>query len=79
MSNRDTGQEFLDGIREIKGFKKGKNKLMTHSSSGPSPPKVIRQKLRLSQSAFASLMGISPGGNRDQSSRRNQEKKHTLF
>lgn len=49
MNNRDIGQEILDGIKEIKQFKQGKIKLKTRSLSQPSPPKVIRQKLRLSQ------------------------------
>jgi len=60
MSDRDIGREILDGIREIKDFNKGAFKLKTHTLSEPSQPKVIRQKLKLSQSAFASLMGVSP-------------------
>jgi putative transcriptional regulator len=60
MNDRDVGQEILHGIREIKRFKKGKLKLRTHRLSEPSPPKAIRKKLNLSQSAFASLMGVSP-------------------
>ncbi len=59
MSKRDIGQEILDGIQEIKAHKAGKNKLKTHTLSEPSPPQVIREKLKLSQSAFASLMGVS--------------------
>ena len=60
MSNRDIGQEILDGIKEIKRFKKGELKLNTRTLSEPSPAKTIRKKLRLSQSAFAGLMGVSP-------------------
>jgi putative transcriptional regulator len=59
MSKRDIGQEILDGIREIKSHKAGKKKLKTHILSEPSPPQVIREKLNISQSAFASLMGVS--------------------
>lgn len=59
MNKRDIGQEILDGIREIKAYKAGKIKLKTRSLSEPSPPKLIREKLKLSQSAFASLMGVS--------------------
>jgi putative transcriptional regulator len=33
--------------------------LKTKTLTDPSPTRVIRQKLRLSQSAFASLMGVS--------------------
>ena len=60
MNNRNIGQETLDGIREIKSFQKGEISLKTHTLNEPSSPKVIRQKLKLSQSAFASLMGVSP-------------------
>ena len=59
MSKRDIGQEILDGIREVKEYKAGKKSLRTHSLKEPSPPKVIRQRLKLSQSAFAGLMGVS--------------------
>lgn len=57
---RDVGQEILEGIREIKGFKKGGGKkLVTRQLKDPSPAKKIREKLKLSQEAFASLMGVS--------------------
>jgi putative transcriptional regulator len=60
MSDRDIGKEILDGIKEIKRFKKGDIKLNNWSLNEPSPPRIIRKKLKLSQSAFASLMGVSP-------------------
>lgn len=60
MSERDIGQEILDGIKEIKAYKAGKVVLKTTVISEPSPAKEIREKLQLSQSAFASLMGVSP-------------------
>ena len=57
---RDIGQEILDGIREIKSFKKGNGKkLVTRQLKDPSPAKEIREKLDISQEAFASLMGVS--------------------
>jgi len=59
MSKRDIGQEILDGIQEIKAFKAGRKKLRTHTLPEPPSPKVIRESLKLSQSAFASLMGVS--------------------
>jgi putative transcriptional regulator len=59
MSKRDIGQEILDGIQEVKAYKAGKKSLRVHSLKKPSPPKVIRAKLKLSQSAFAGLMGVS--------------------
>ena len=59
MADRNLGTEILDGISEIKQFKKGKATLRTHELSEPSPPEVIRQKLKMSQSAFAGLLGVS--------------------
>ena len=59
MSNRNIGQEILDGVKEIKNFYKGEKELRTYTLSEPSPPKIIREKLKLSQAAFASLLGVS--------------------
>jgi putative transcriptional regulator len=59
MTKRDIGQEILDGIREIKAYKAGKKTLRVHILKPPAPPKIIRAKLKLSQSAFAGLMGVS--------------------
>jgi putative transcriptional regulator len=59
MSKRDIGQEILDGIREIKAFKADQVNLRTHTFKEPASPQVIRAKLKLSQSAFAGLMGVS--------------------
>jgi hypothetical protein len=59
MSIRDFGQEILDGIREIKAFKADQVNLRTHLLKEPASPQVIRAKLKLSQSAFAGLMGVS--------------------
>jgi len=59
MSKRDIGQEILEGIREVKAHKAGGKSLRTHTLKEPAPPQVIRAKLKLSQSAFAGLMGVS--------------------
>jgi len=59
MSKRDIGQEILDGLREVKTYKAGKKALRVRSLKAPSSPKVIRTRLKLSQSAFAGLMGVS--------------------
>ena len=59
MNKRDIGKEILDGIFEIRDFKKGHAELRTSELSEPSKPKVIRSKLKLSQSAFAGLLGVS--------------------
>jgi len=52
--NRDIGQELLDGITAIK---KGKGKRKTVQL--PPNVKRIRDKIGLSQSAFAGLLGVS--------------------
>lgn len=59
MTKRDIGQEILEGIRDIKAYKAGAKVLRVHSLKEPAPPQVIRSKLKLSQSAFAGLMGVS--------------------
>jgi len=59
MSHRNLGQEILDGVKEIKDFRNGQKKLRTHTLREPSSPKIIREKLALSQAAFASLLGVS--------------------
>ncbi len=60
MNDRNIGLEILEGIKEIKRFKKGEIKLKTRTLNEPSPAKTIREKLKLSQSSFAGLMGVSP-------------------
>ncbi len=59
MKNRDVGAEILDGLQEISEFKKGHIKLRATELSEPSEPRVIRARLKLSQSAFAGLLGVS--------------------
>lgn len=59
MSKRDIGAEILDGISEIKAFRKDGAKLKVTELTEPSEPRVIRSKLNLSQSAFAGLLGVS--------------------
>ncbi len=59
MSKRDIGTEILDGIQEIKEYRKSKIQLKVTELSEPSPPQVIRTKLKMSQSAFAALLGVS--------------------
>jgi putative transcriptional regulator len=59
MSKRDIGQEILNGIREVKAYKVGTKSLRVHTLKQPAPPQIIRSKLRLSQSAFAGMMGVS--------------------
>ena len=60
MTDRDIGREVLDGIREIKKFKmEGKPELRTRTLEEPSSSSEIRVRLKLSQEAFAALMGVS--------------------
>ena len=59
MTERNIGQEILDGILEIKKYKNGKGTLITRSLKEPAPVSVIRGNLHLSQAAFAGLMGVS--------------------
>ena len=59
MSKRNIGQEILDGIRDVKAYKAGTKVLRVHTLKAPASPKAIRMKLKLSQSAFADLMGVS--------------------
>ena len=59
MNNRDIGLEILEGLNEIKQFKSGNAQLKKTELSEPSKPKIIRAKLKLSQSAFAGLLGVS--------------------
>jgi len=59
MTKRDIGQEILEGIREVKAHKAGKKTLHMHILKEPAAPQIIRSKLKLSQSAFAGLMGVS--------------------
>ncbi|MBT0587940.1 helix-turn-helix domain-containing protein [Alteromonas oceanisediminis] len=59
MTNRDLGAEILAGIEEIQNFKRGKVQLRTTELSEPSAPNVIRAKLKMSQAAFAAMLGVS--------------------
>ncbi len=59
MAKRDIGTEILQGIQEVKAYKAGQLRLRTHRLKNPAPTKEIRQRLQLSQAAFASLMGVS--------------------
>ncbi len=59
MAKRDIGAEILEGIREVKAHKAGKIRLKTRELKSPAPTQEIRNRLQLSQAAFASLMGVS--------------------
>lgn len=59
MTDRNIGEEILEGLQAIKDHKSGKIRLRTHILTEPSPSRVIRARLKLSQAAFAGLMGVS--------------------
>lgn len=59
MSERNIGNEILEGIQEIKRFKQDGGDLRTTRLKTPAPPQEIRSRLNLSQSAFAGMMGVS--------------------
>lgn len=60
MGERDIGREILEGIREIESFRSGEGSpLRTRRLEEPSSPVEIRERLGLSQEAFASLTGVS--------------------
>ena len=54
MAKRDVGTEIIDGLKAIKA---GKGK---RSSIVLPDVQTIRQKMALSQSAFAAMLGVSP-------------------
>jgi putative transcriptional regulator len=58
---RNIGQEILEGLEEIKQWQHGEKKLKVTRLNLPSANDVapIRHKLKLSQDAFALLMGVS--------------------
>ncbi len=59
MTERNIGLEILEGIQEIKSYKAGKTKLKTLVVKELTTPLEIRQKLNLTQTDFAGLMGVS--------------------
>jgi putative transcriptional regulator len=63
MSKRNIGQEIINGLEEIKAWKRGELKLKTYSVEMPKAADVpaIRKELGLSQPEFAGFMGVSLG------------------
>ncbi len=61
MVKRDIGKEIIQGLEEIKAWKKGKTKLKTFTVELPRAADVpaIRKELGLSQEQFAHFMGVS--------------------
>ena len=63
MSARNIGREIIQGLEEIKAWKRGELKLKTHTVEMPKAADVptIRKRLGLSQPEFAGFMGVSLG------------------
>jgi len=61
MAKRDIGKEIIQGLEEIKAWKKGGTKLRTFTVELPRAADVpaIRKELGLSQEQFAQFMGVS--------------------
>lgn len=61
MANRDIGKEIIQGLAEIKAWKRGEVKLKTITVDMPRASDVaaIRRTLGLSQPEFARFMGVS--------------------
>lgn len=59
MAKRSMGTGTLEGIREVQAYKTGRRQLETRRLKDPAPTKEIRKRPQLSQSASASLMGVS--------------------
>lgn len=57
-NKRDIGQEILDGLREFKAHQRGQTNLKTRTVEIPDP-KAARERMGLSQTAFAALIGVS--------------------
>jgi putative transcriptional regulator len=61
MVDRDIGKEIIQGLEEIKAWKRGEVKLRTIAVDMPRAADVpaIRRTLGLSQPEFARFMGVS--------------------
>lgn len=63
MAKRDIGKEILQGLEEIRAWKRGEAQLKVTVAELPNAAQVsvIRKQLGLSQEQFAALMGVSVG------------------
>lgn len=61
MAKRDIGKEIIQGLEEMKAWRRGQLKLRTTTVELPRAADVpaIRKQLGLSQEQFASFMGVS--------------------
>lgn len=56
---RNIEQELLDDLEAVKAYKRGEIELRTRTFKKVAPPAEIRNRLNLSQHAFAGLLGVS--------------------
>lgn len=56
---RNIEQELLEDLEAVKAYKRGERTLRTRTFVKVSPPAEIRGRLKLSQDAFAGLLGVS--------------------
>lgn len=63
MAKRDIAKELIQGLEEVKAWKRGARKLKTFNVALPKAADVpvIRKELGYSQDEFASVMGVSVG------------------
>jgi putative transcriptional regulator len=63
MSKRNIGREIIQGMKDLKAWRRGELKLRTHTVEMPTASNVsaIRRELGLSQPEFAGFMGVSLG------------------
>ena len=61
MTKRDIGKEIVEGLEEIKAWRRGERRLRTTTLELPTGAAVstIRKELGLSQQQFARFMGVS--------------------
>jgi putative transcriptional regulator len=56
---RDIEQELLEDLEAVKAHNRGETELHKRTFAKVSSPAAIRNRLKLSQHAFAGLMGVS--------------------
>ena len=63
MAKRDIAKELIQGLEEVKAWKRGQARLKSFTVELPKAADVpvIRKELGYSQDEFASAMGVSVG------------------
>jgi putative transcriptional regulator len=56
---RDFEEELRESIEDIRAYKRGERKLRVRNFAKVSSPAEIRSRLKLSQQAFAGMLGVS--------------------